>query len=236
MVSHQKQSWQNKIDNEDKEEPQSLPKHGVRNAANDKMIKGYFENQRSLWLNKINNPDQGEVKKPYRPDLIHCDEIKQEFKGNISIWKQKETDHREKQLMNPFSEWEGASHRPKMDKNDPEYGTPVPGSLTEIRGKQANNHVFGEIRELCHAIDALGEKGEDDKMRIPFGRLFQAYEKVSNKLVGILMRARKRDCVTFEGEMLYQGRDEAVMITLLEIPEDTREKLDIPKFLSGGFE
>ncbi|ESP02330.1 hypothetical protein LOTGIDRAFT_98007, partial [Lottia gigantea] len=132
----------------------------------------------------------------------------------VSKWKQKEIDHREKQLINPFSEWEGASHRAKLDKNDPDYGKPVPGSLTEIRGKQAANQIFAEIRELCHAIDALGEKGEDDRMRITFGKLFSAYEKVSNKVVGMLMRARKRECVSFEGEMLYQGRDEGVLITL----------------------
>ncbi|KAK6181139.1 hypothetical protein SNE40_009065 [Patella caerulea] len=215
MASQLKQSCQDNIFSKDKDEPQSQIQTGVKNDA-------------------IPNSGQDDVMKPDCSDSIR-DGIKKGFKGNISLWKQMETEHREKQLINPFSEWEGASHRPKMDKNDPLYGKPVPGSLTDIRGKQASNHVFGEIRGLCRDIDALGVKGEDDKMRISFGRLFQAYEAVSSKLVGILMRARKRGCLTFPGEMLYQGRDEAVMITLLEIPEDTREEIDVPKDLSSGF-
>ena len=55
---------------------------------------------------------------------------------------------------------------------------------------------------VCHAIT--------------FGRLFDVYSNISNKLVGILMRARKQGIVDFEGEMLWQRRDDHVIITMME--------------------
>ena len=36
----------------------------------------------------------------------------------------------------------------------------------------------------------------------------QMYNRINDKLVGLLIRARKRDLVHFEGEMLYQNRDD----------------------------
>ena len=52
-------------------------------------------------------------------------------------------------------------------------------------------------------------------MRINFGRLFEIYTHISNKLVGILLRARKYGLVDFEGETLFQGRDNGVSVYLL---------------------
>ncbi|ESP02331.1 hypothetical protein LOTGIDRAFT_172211 [Lottia gigantea] len=158
------------------------------------------------------------------------------FKDQVTQWQKKVDHHRENQLINPFSDWEGASHRPQLDKNDPNYGKPVGGSLTEIRGKQAQNHVFGEILDLTMTIDDIGEPQPDGTKTVTFGKLFSSYLRVSNKVVGILLRARKRNYVKFEGEMLYQGRDENVVITLLEVPEDTRVWEYVPSFMSGGFE
>jgi hypothetical protein len=48
-----------------------------------------------------------------------------------------------------------------------------------------------------------------------FKELFELYKVISNKVVGLLIRARKYGLVDFEGEMLYQGRDNNVVITLL---------------------
>ena len=54
---------------------------------------------------------------------------------------------------------------------------------------------------------------------IRFGHLFEAYTKISNKVVGMLLRARKQGLVVFEGEMLYQRRDDDVLITCLRVPQ-----------------
>jgi len=40
------------------------------------------------------------------------------------------------------------------------------------------------------------------------------------QVVGILMRARRQGFISFEGEMLYQRRDDHVVIRLIKSPED----------------
>jgi hypothetical protein len=52
---------------------------------------------------------------------------------------------------------------------------------------------------------------------IDFKTLFVIYNAISNKLVGLLLRARKTGLVDFEGEMLFQGRDDHKMIKLISI-------------------
>ena len=39
------------------------------------------------------------------------------------------------------------------------------------------------------------------------------YNRINDKLVGLLIRARKRDLVHFEGEMLYQNRDDEKFVS-----------------------
>uniref|UniRef100_A0A8C1W0I9 Si:dkey-29b11.3 n=1 Tax=Cyprinus carpio TaxID=7962 RepID=A0A8C1W0I9_CYPCA len=73
-----------------------------------------------------------------------------------------------------------------------------------------------EVTELCRVIMESGESGDDGRPAVRFGTLFERYVTISNKLVGVLLRARKQGLVHFEGEMLWQGRDDGVLITLLE--------------------
>lgn len=54
--------------------------------------------------------------------------------------------------------------------------------------------------------------------QIKFGDLFRMYQVISNKVVGILIRARRHGYVDFEGEMLYQRRDDDKLIRLLKSP------------------
>ncbi|XP_070534251.1 actin-binding Rho-activating protein-like [Ptychodera flava] len=149
---------------------------------------------------------------------------KQQLDSKIAIWKQKEVEHKEKQMINPFSEWEGASHRQKLDKDDPEYARPVAGTMTDIRGKAAGRMVSREIEELIEVIERLGRKNEEGLICVRFGVLFETYTRISNKLVGMLMRARKQGLVHFEGEMLWQRRDDHVPITLLVSSSDVKHK------------
>lgn len=139
--------------------------------------------------------------------------------SQINQWQQRAIEHEQKQLLNPFSEWDGASHCPKLSKTDADYGKPIEGSMTEIRGKKAGEHIGNEIVELCQVISDLGDLQPDNTIIIKFGTLFQAYTRISNKLVGMLMRARKQNLVHFEGEMLFQGRDDDVEIKLLKTVE-----------------
>ena len=138
--------------------------------------------------------------------------------GKVSQWQQFADSHQERQLINPFSDWDGASHRAKLDKNDPRYGRPVEGSLTEFRGKKAGELISNEIVELCQVIAELGFRQADGTYTIKFGDLFEAYTTISNKLVGMLMRARRQKLLDFQGEMLFQRRDDDVIIKLFRIP------------------
>uniref|UniRef100_A0A8C5DIV3 Si:dkey-29b11.3 n=1 Tax=Gouania willdenowi TaxID=441366 RepID=A0A8C5DIV3_GOUWI len=81
-----------------------------------------------------------------------------------------------------------------------------------------------EIQELCEVIRTIGEPRDADVggcasekkvFTVEFGKLFDHYVAISNKLVGILLRARKQKLVDFEGEMLWQGKDDHSVITLL---------------------
>lgn len=120
-----------------------------------------------------------------------------------------------------------------------------------MRGQKANIHVLKEMLELCQIIDSEGYDVKDEpEMRvIPFGELFnvreiffkncktvhffftfQIYNYISDKVVGILLRARKHKLVEFEGEMLFQRRDDDVPIFLIkpisEIRRETNEKVE----------
>ena len=60
-----------------------------------------------------------------------------------------------------------------------------------------------------------GELNGDKKVFITFGKLFEVYADISDTLVGILMRARKRKRLTYDGDMLFQGAHDNVVITIM---------------------
>lgn len=107
-----------------------------------------------------------------------------------------------------------------------QYGRPVAGSRTEARGRYAGAHISQEVKDLCRVISQMGEEQPDGTVSVSFGRLFERYTRISNKVVGMLLRARKQNLVHFEGEMLFQRRDDDVMITLLHMPEDVENDCD----------
>ena len=166
------------------------------------------------------------------------------------------------------SKWVATTVVPKrLTKHDKEYGTPVPGSKTEARGKLAHQRVSREIWELCCVIEEHGitrkrrklkkrkqkateslteccqeenSSTNDDEeeeytqtSKIEFGRLFAIYTYISNKLVGILLRARKYGLVNFEGETLFQRQDDDVIITLLYPASKVKKMLDEKTFTWG---
>ncbi|XP_044062543.1 actin-binding Rho-activating protein-like [Siniperca chuatsi] len=145
-------------------------------------------------------------------------------KGLKENWQKWSDEHQEYQKQNPFSH----DTRPSVmvpQKGQDDYGRPLQGSMTEQRGKDAHTHISREVQELCEVIRNIGEpknkdgdgSGSDGKViTVEFRKLFEHYVTISNKLVGILLRARKQKLVDFEGEMLWQGQDDHVVITLLQ--------------------
>lgn len=73
---------------------------------------------------------------------------------------------------------------------------------------------------MCNVIEEHGKPpaSGDALAEIKFGELFSMYQNISSKVVGILIRARKHGYVEFEGEMLYQRRDDNKIIRLIKEP------------------
>lgn len=136
----------------------------------------------------------------------------------VAAFQKKAEEHKVKQKSNPFSQSGSVSDIgcQKWDKNDPRYGRPPEGSKTEQRGLAAGAHISNEVVFLCEMINEYGIPNDDDTVSITFGELFQIYTTISNKVVGMLMRARKHGLVHFESEMLFQRRDDDEVITLLK--------------------
>ena len=59
----------------------------------------------------------------------------------------------------------------------------------------------------------LEDEGEVHSAML-FGDLFRIYTRISDKVVGILLRAKKYGLVYFEPEMLFQGAHDDVPIFL----------------------
>lgn len=139
--------------------------------------------------------------------------------GNLtSRWQNWASEHSTSQKLNPFSEvfdYE-YSMSTRLRKGENGYGRPKEGSKTAERAKRAEAHIHREIEHMCFIIRTMATDNQDGKIRVTFGELFDRYVRISDKVVGILMRARKHGKVAFEGEMLWQGRDDKVIITLLE--------------------
>ncbi|KAF5915224.1 actin-binding Rho-activating protein [Diceros bicornis minor] len=133
-------------------------------------------------------------------------------------WQQWADEHIQSQKLNPFSEefdYQLAMST-RLHKGDEGYGRPKEGTKTAERAKRAEEHIYREIMDMCFIIRTMAPRRRDGKIQVTFGDLFDRYVRISDKVVGILMRARKHGLVDFEGEMLWQGRDDHVVITLLK--------------------
>ena len=88
-----------------------------------------------------------------------------------------------------------------------------------VKLKRLKFHDFSflkEILELCEFIYMHSHEDEDERSRMLFGDLFKLYTRISDKVVGILLRARKYELVHFEPEILFQGQDDDEPVTLMK--------------------
>ncbi|KAM9340372.1 actin binding Rho activating protein b [Symphorus nematophorus] len=138
--------------------------------------------------------------------------------GNLkSRWQNWASEHTVNQKLNPFSEYFDYEYSMslRLQKGQEGYGRPKEGTQTAERAKRAEQHIHREIADMCYVIRTMADPDPDGMTRVTFGQLFDRYVRISDKVVGILMRARKHGKVAFEGEMLWQGQDDGVIITLL---------------------
>ncbi|KAK6479585.1 actin-binding Rho-activating protein-like [Huso huso] len=197
-----------------KEEEQG--KLGSRSSSIDTEDSGLGEEGGSSETDDENKnkdkPVGGVARKSTRP------KIKVSTMGDLrSNWQKWSEQHSEQQKLNPFSKEFDYEHAMacRLLKGDQGYGRPKEGSKTAERARRAERHIHKEMEEMCFIIRDMGVKCKDERVRITFGGLFDRYVKISDKVVGILLRCRKHGMVQFEGEMLWKGQDDDVIITLL---------------------
>ncbi|XP_060518257.1 actin-binding Rho-activating protein-like [Cylas formicarius] len=160
------------------------------------------------------------------------------LKSKVALFNNFADNHTKRQAINPFSNDQCVSGLPKPKISKEDYGRPAKGSLSEQRSFKATIQVCKEMLQLCEVINQCGEplfepheKQGDARKVISFGNLFSIYAGISDKVVGMLIRARKHKLVDFEGECLFQRRDDHVPIILLksfkEIYQILMEKIGI---------
>ena len=132
-----------------------------------------------------------------------------------SHWENFGKKHQDAQATNVFSGAYDPTKAKHLKPGDPGYGRPPEGSQSEARAAKASDWVDNEIDKLLKVISENGKSGTDGKVFITFGQLFILYQDISDSLVGIMMRAKKRSRLRYEGDMLWQGVHDAVCITIL---------------------
>ncbi|KAM9859891.1 actin-binding Rho-activating protein [Aulostomus maculatus] len=185
-------------------------KPGSRSSSVDTEDSGLGEELGDSSESKIEQNDV-QPKKKTRP------KIKIATMGDIkSRWQQWSEQHVEGQKLNPFSDDFDHDYAmsQRLRKGDSGYGRPKDGSKTAERGDRAHKHIHREMEEMVWIIRDMGFRDKEGRTIISFGRLFDRYVKISDKVVGILLRCRKHKMLDFEGEMLWKGQDDDVIITL----------------------
>ncbi|KAJ8976219.1 hypothetical protein NQ317_008102 [Molorchus minor] len=154
------------------------------------------------------------------------------LKSKVALFNQVADKHVKGQSVNPFSNGKQCGNLPRPVISKEDYGRPPKGSLSEVRALRATIQVSKEMMELCEIINQCGqmlftpeEKPNDSRKVISFGELFAIYTGISDKVVGVLLRARKYKLVDFEGECLFQRRDDHVPIILSKSMAEIRKIL-----------
>ncbi|EGB08626.1 hypothetical protein AURANDRAFT_7936, partial [Aureococcus anophagefferens] len=96
-----------------------------------------------------------------------------------------------------------------------DYGRPPPGSETEKRWQRGKAWVDEQIAGLIKVIRDIGDTdAATGTTTVKFGALFYTYADISDSLVGIMMRAKKRKRLYYEGDMLFQGSSDNVIVSV----------------------
>ncbi|XP_054473750.1 actin-binding Rho-activating protein [Anoplopoma fimbria] len=188
-------------------------KGGSRSSSVDTEDSGLGE-EAGLSDNSESKAEQGGIKTSKQIDRP---KIKIATRNDVKRrWQQWSEQHMEGQKLNPFSEEFDHDYAmaQRLRKGDDGYGRPKDGSRTAERGDRAQKHVHREMEEMVWIIRDMGIKDKEGRTIISFGRLFDRYVKISDKVVGIVLRCRKHKMLDFEGEMLWKGQDDDVIITL----------------------
>lgn len=113
------------------------------------------------------------------------------------------------------SKFDAAHHEAtRLKKGDAGYGTAPEGSKSAARAEKATAWVNEQVVRLLTVVRDLSCKDSEGHLSVSFGELFVAYESISDSLVGMLLRAKKRKQIAYDGEMLLQKYHDDVRIRL----------------------
>ncbi|XP_077124236.1 actin-binding Rho-activating protein [Ranitomeya variabilis] len=238
LVSQLTKGWKHmeNVGEEPQEESRSLPKLAeFRSESLETEDSGYGENEGDTKTDLEKKKDLTEEKKEDTAMIKRAtsslsnkavgelQNINKAYKRNSPVnnikgkWEKWSGEHVLNQKLNPFSDDfdHDFAMSKRLQKGEDGYGRPKEGTKTAERAMRAEAHIHREMKDLCFIISTMAKPGKDGKVRVTFGELFDRYVRISDKVVGILLRARKHGMVDFPGEMLWQGRDDHVIITLL---------------------
>jgi hypothetical protein len=83
------------------------------------------------------------------------------------------------------------------------------------RAEESAKWVDEAVAKLVNEINKIGYIDKQGLKAVKFIDLFNHYVNISDSLVGIMIRAKKRGLIKYEGEMLQQGRSDNVVITVI---------------------
>ncbi|BFF97670.1 actin-binding Rho-activating protein [Drosophila madeirensis] len=142
--------------------------------------------------------------------------------SRITLFNKRAEEHQNWMVINPFAHYT-VREMPKRLIRQEDYGHAPAGSRSEQRSQQAHVQALQEVLQLCKVIHELGQpKPKTGQMVLSFGELFEHYSSISGKLMGTLLGARKHGYVAFEGETLFQSKDEQVSVCLLRSYDELR--------------
>lgn len=130
------------------------------------------------------------------------------------MWDKKTSAAVESQRGNVFSKNYDKSKSRAPKRGEKGYGTAPEGSKSAARAERAKQWVKEQIGLLIATIKKVGNDSGDGLAETTFGVMFVAYQDISDTLVGILRRAKKYKCLDFQGDMLFQGQSDNVVIKL----------------------
>jgi len=103
------------------------------------------------------------------------------------------------------------------------YGHPKENSMSAARAEKAQQWIEKEIEKLMQQIHTVGSKDHHTgEVTVTFGHLFYHYQDVSDTLVGILLRAKKRKLIEYDGHMMFQGKHDHVVIKVVDSSSSKR--------------
>jgi hypothetical protein len=104
-------------------------------------------------------------------------------------------------------------------KNEYGQGVDERRAMEESRVAAAQGAVLKQLLKLKSYLTKRGKRGNDGKLHMTFGELFEAVQGDMPTISGTLITARRLGIVAFEGETLFQGTSNKVDIVLLDETE-----------------